>query len=181
MPVSSENLIWIDLEMTGLQPEKCVIIASLVTDSNLEILAEGPNHVLYATEDELLTLSDWSRDHFGKAGVLDEVRATDVTRAQAEQETLDFLRQWCEPRTSPLCGNSVHHDRAFLYHGMRDLHDFAHYRNIDVSTFKELFHRWYPGRVHPPEKAQSHRALADIRETVFELRYYRDTFIHPPE
>ena len=128
------------------------------------------------SEEELETLSDWSREQFTRSGLLDRVRASTVSGAEAEAMTLAFLRETCTPHKSPLCGNSVHTDRAFLWRGMRSLHDFMHYRNIDVSSLKEVLRRWYPTRFRPPTKANSHEALTDIRESVAELRYYRETF-----
>lgn len=178
---SRTNLIWIDLEMTGLDFDRCHIIeiATIVTDSDLELVAEGPSLVVHADEAALETLSDWSRDHFTRSGLLDRVRASDVTMADAERQTLEFLRPLVAARASPLCGNSIHSDRAFLRRQMPALHDFVHYRNVDVSTLKELLKRWYPKRYAPPKKSGSHVALADIRESIAELRYYRDAFCPP--
>ncbi len=175
------NLIWIDLEMTGLDPDSCYIIeiASLVTDANLEVLAEGPNLVIHNTEEQLATLSEWSQDFFGKSGLLDRVRASSTSCAEAEERTLSFLREWVPEGISPLCGNSVHSDRFFLLRHMRDLHDYCHYRNVDVSSFKHLLRTWYPARYNPPPKTESHEALQDIRESVAELKYYRRTFLVP--
>lgn len=177
MPSAREPLIWIDLEMTGLDPDRCHIIemASLVTNPDLEMIAEGPQVVIHRSEEELETLSDWSREQFTRSGLLDRVRASTVSGAEAEAMTLAFLRETCTPHKSPLCGNSVHTDRAFLWRGMRSLHDFMHYRNIDVSSLKEVLRRWYPTRFRPPTKANSHEALTDIRESVAELRYYQKT------
>jgi len=174
----ADRLVWIDLEMTGLDPDRCRIleIATAVTDGELSVLAEGPSLVLHATEEDLRTLSDWSREHLGASGLLDRVRASPVGAAEAEERTLAFLRQHCSPRTAPLCGNSVHTDRAFLGRQMRTLHDFFHYRNVDVSTLKELFRRWYPGRFSPPAKAERHEARLDLLESIAELRYYRERF-----
>ena len=181
MAGASDKLVWIDLEMTGLEPQDCFIleIASLITYADLEIVAEGPNLVVHNSEEQLKSLSEWSRNQFGPSGLLDRVRASDVSLAEAEARTLDFVKQHVDVRASPLCGNSVHNDRAFLHRHMRELHDFLHYRNVDVSTIKELVHRWYPGQVIPPPKSDSHQALADIHESVAELGYYRDTFFLP--
>lgn len=181
MPQDPENLVWIDLEMTGLDPDTCFIIeiASLVTNADLEVLAEGPNLVIHASEEQLESLSDWSRTFFGKSGLIDKVRASTVTRAEAEQQTLAFVKEWVPANAAPLCGNSVHNDRAFLWRHMRELHDHCHYRNVDVSTLKHLLTAWYPDKYSPPAKAESHAALADIRESVEELKYYRRTFLVP--
>ncbi len=174
-------LVWIDLEMTGLDADHCHIleIASLITNGDLEILAEGPNLVLHQTEDQLTTLSDWSRERFTQSGLIDRARASTVSLEAAETATLEFVARHCPQRKSPLCGNSIHSDRAFLARHMPLLHDWLHYRNVDVSTVKEIARRWYGPRFQPPKKADSHVALTDIRESVAELRYYRDTFFVP--
>ena len=178
MPSAREPLIWIDLEMTGLDPDRCQIIemATLVTTPDLDVIAEGPLLVIHRTPHELETLSEWSRDQFTRSGLLDRVQASEISADEAEAQTLAFLEEHCAAQKSPLCGNSVHTDRAFLWRGMRSLHDFLHYRNIDVSTLKEILRRWYPDRFRPPTKANSHEAMTDIRESVAELRYYRETF-----
>jgi oligoribonuclease len=178
VPPSDRNLVWIDLEMSGLDPDRCVIleVATVVTDEDLNVVEEGPDLVVHHDEEALETLSDWSREHFGKSGLLDRVRASPLGVAEVEARTLEFLRRHVAPRTSPICGNSVHMDRHFLWRRMRALHDFFHYRNLDVSTLKELLRRWYPGRFSPPEKAGAHVALEDVRESIAELRYYRDAF-----
>ncbi len=183
MPRTDDKLVWIDLEMTGLDPDRCFIleIATLITDSQLRPIEEGPCLVIHNSENELESLSDWSAEHFGESGLLDRVRASNVLLADAETQTLKFIKRHCTKRTAPLCGNSIHTDRQFLYRHMRDVHDWLHYRNVDVSTMKELLRRWYPHAYDPPKKAGSHEALADIRESLAELQYYRDAFIRPPE
>ena len=175
------NLVWIDLEMTGLEPETCHIleIATIITNGELEVLAEGPTIVVHNTEAQLETLSDWSRDTFTKSGLLDRVRASEIDCAEAERRTLAFIRKHCAKRSAPLCGNSIHTDRAFLYSRMRTLHDWLHYRNVDVSSFKEVLRRWFPKAYAPPKKAGLHEALTDIRESIEELRYYREAFLRP--
>lgn len=182
MSKKSERLIWIDLEMTGLDPDRCHIleIATVVTDGQLELVAEGPNLVVHQDEAALTTLSDWSRERFTASGLLDRVRASQIDLAEAEALTLAFVQEHCRPRQSPLCGNSVHTDRSFLRRGMPELYEFLHYRNIDVSSVKELVKRWYPKRYDPPKKTGSHEALADILESVRELAYYRETFFVEP-
>jgi oligoribonuclease len=181
MPPSADRFVWIDLEMTGLDPARCHIleIATLVTDDDLNLVAEGPSLVLHATEQELTSLSDWSRDTFGRSGLLDRVRTSAISRAEGEALTLAFLRDHVLPGTAPLCGNSVWNDRMFLVHEMPALHDFLHYRNVDVSSFKEVLRRWLPARFSPPPKQNKHEAMADIHESLEELRYYRDHFIVP--
>jgi oligoribonuclease len=174
-------LVWIDLEMTGLDPDRCHVleIATVVTDGNLEVIEEGPDIVIRHDEAALSTLSDWSREHFGASGLLDRVRSSEVSLAEAEARTLDFVRRHAGPREAPLCGNSIHMDREFLRRHMRALHDHLHYRNVDVSTLKEVIRRWYPGRFAPPEKQNRHEARADVLESIRELRYYRDGFFLP--
>ena len=182
MAKKNQRLIWIDLEMTGLDPDRCHIleIATVVTDGDLGIVAGGPNLVVHQDETALATLSDWSRERFTTSGLLDRVRASETSLAEAERRTLAFVMDHCRPKQSPLCGNSVHTDRAFLRRGMPRLHDFLHYRNVDVSTVKELVKRWYPTRYDPPTKSGRHEALADIRESIRELAYYRETFFVSP-
>jgi oligoribonuclease len=178
---SSDRLVWIDMEMTGLDPIRCHVIeiATLVTDARLELVAEGPAIALHATEAELQTLSDWSRETFTKSGLLERVRASTISRLEGEARTIAFLREYVPPQSAPLCGNSVWNDRMFLISGMPRLHEFLHYRNVDVSSFKELIRRWYPADFSPPSKKNKHDALSDIHESLQELRYYRDRFIAP--
>jgi len=176
-------LVWIDLEMTGLDPDRCHIIeiATVVTTAQLGWVADGPDLVIHASESELETLSDWSREHFTASGLLDKVRASPTSLREAEARTLAFLRGHVKPKVAPLCGNSVHTDRAFLRRHMPALHDFVHYRNVDVSTFKELLKRWYPKTYKAPRKAERHEARADVLESIEELAYYRRTFLVPPD
>jgi oligoribonuclease len=174
-----ENLIWIDLEMTGLNTAHDVIleIASLVTDGQLNILAEGPSLVIHQPEEKLIGMHPWVLEHHTKSGLLDEVRASTITVTQAQEETLAFLQTHCEPETSPLCGNSVWNDRAFLQVFMPHVTRFLHYRMVDVTSFKEVVARWYPDSSDKEyKKADRHRALYDIRESVAELRHYRNYF-----
>lgn len=174
-----DNLVWIDLEMTGLSPEKDHIleIASLVTDSQLNIVAQGPSLIINQPEHILLNMSDWSLKQHTKTGLIDAVRGSSVTIEQAEQETLNFLSAYCVEHGCPLCGNSVWQDRAFLRVAMPRLNDFLHYRIIDVTTIKELVRRWYPKNVNADFKKQdSHRALDDIKGSVAELVHYREHF-----
>ena len=172
------RLIWIDLEMTGLEPEHDVIIeiATLVTDEQLNILAEGPVLAVHQPENVLQGMDEWNQTHHSASGLLERVRASPHSAVEAEQLTLDFLRQWSEKRSSPICGNSICQDRRFLARHMPLLEDFFHYRNLDVSTVKELARRWYPA-VPKFEKAGAHRALDDIRASLDELRYYRETIL----
>lgn len=169
------NLVWIDMEMTGLDPEKDRIleIAVLVTDPDLNILAEGPNLAVFQPEEVLAGMDEWNRTHHGRSGLLDRVRGSAETVELAESKVLAFCARHLPPKTSPLCGNSIGQDRRFLVRYMPALHDFFHYRNVDVSTVKELVRRWYPS-LPTFQKAENHLALADIRESVGELRHYRE-------
>mgnify|MGYP006305838933 FL=1 len=171
----SERLIWIDLEMTGLDPERGGIleIATLVTDSDLRILAEGPNLAIHHPPDVMEVMEEWSRTHHQASGLLDRALASPHDTRSAERETLAFLRPLCEAGSSPLCGNSVWQDRRFLIGHMPELEGFLHYRNIDVSSVKELVQRWYPELPRYP-KSKAHLAMSDIRESIQELAYYRE-------
>lgn len=176
-----KNLIWIDLEMTGLRSEQDVIleIASLVTDSELNIIAQGPELVIHQQEKYLQDMSPWVLNQHTQSGLLDAVKASSVTIEQAGQETLDFLCQHCLAGISPLCGNSVWQDRVFLTKFMPRVVSFLHYRMIDVTTVKELVRRWYP--LSPQnvfKKQETHRALSDIKESIAELKYYRAHFFN---
>jgi oligoribonuclease len=170
------NLVWVDMEMTGLDPLKDQIleIATLVTDSDLNIIAEGPNLAVFQPEDVLQAMDEWNQTHHGKSGLLDRVRASQETVASAEHKTLEFVAAHCKAKTSPLCGNSVWQDRRFLDRLMPKLNAYFHYRIIDVSSVKELARRWYP-QLPPLAKKETHLALADIRESVEELKYYRQS------
>jgi oligoribonuclease len=174
------RLIWIDLEMTGLKPEEHVIleIASVVTDDQLEIVAEGPNIAVNVREEALDHMEDWSRVHHEKSGLLDRVRKSPDDCRSAEEKTLEFFSKHCGKEESPLCGNSVGQDRRFLYEHMPRLEAFLHYRIIDVSSIKELVKRWYP-QLPPFEKQKSHLALDDIKESIEELKYYRQQVFLP--
>lgn len=170
-------LAWMDLEMTGLDPARHVIveIATLVTDDELNVVATGPELVITATEDELSAMDQVVIDMHTKSGLLEQIRASTVTLDDAKQQTLDFLKAHIDtPRTVPLCGNSIGMDRRFLAAHMTEVEDFLHYRSIDVSTIKELARRWYPKILATaPRKETGHRALDDITESLNELRFYR--------
>jgi oligoribonuclease len=175
MATDEDNLGWIDMEMTGLDPASCAVleVATLVTDRDLNVLAEGPLLAVHQPGTVLSAMDDWNREHHGRSGLLDRVRASTHTLSGAEQETLGFLARWIPPGKSPLCGNSVHQDRRFLHAYMPALDAFFHYRIVDVSTVKELVKRWYRDVPEFP-KRKAHLALDDIRESVAELRYYRE-------
>lgn len=172
------RLIWIDLEMTGLNPltDKILEIATIVTDDELEVIAEGPNLVIHEPASVLEAMDPWCRKVHKKTDLWEQSITTDRTAEQAEAETLAFLEEHCEAKTSLLCGNSVWMDRVFMMHYMPKLYAFLHYRTIDTSTIKELAKRWYPSRHSEFKKSNSHRALDDIRESIEELKYYREHF-----
>jgi oligoribonuclease len=174
----NKTLIWIDLEMTGLQPEtdRIIEIATLITDADLNILAEGPVIAVHQSDTALAAMDEWNQRTHGESGLVRRVRASRVDDAAAQQQTLDFLRQYAEPGSSPICGNSVHQDRRFLVKYMPALEAFFHYRNLDVSTVKELARRWRPELLEGFSKKSSHQALDDIRDSVSELLYYREHF-----
>lgn len=169
------RLIWIDLEMTGLDSDMDSIleIATIVTDSNLNELAEGPVFAISHPEDVLRAMDDWNREHHSASGLWGRVVASKTSMKQAEAETLEFLAEWTEQGASPICGNSICQDRRFLYRLMPDLQGWFHYRNLDVSTIKELSSRWSPEILQGLVKHNRHEALSDIRESIEELRYYR--------
>ncbi len=174
------NLAWIDLEMTGLDPERNVIIeiASLVTDRELNILAEGPCLAIARTEEELALMDSWNVKTHTSSGLVQRMRDEGVPVAEAERQTLLFLRRWLPKGASPLAGNSIGQDRRFLRREMPKIEEYLHYRSVDVSTVKELVRRWYP-TLPAAEKKQAHQALEDIRESVNELRYYRANVFRP--
>ncbi|MGH7197558.1 MAG: oligoribonuclease [Candidatus Omnitrophota bacterium] len=173
----SGNLVWIDLEMTGLDPKNCTIleIGAVVTDSDLNLVEEGPPIAIRHSEKTLRSMEAWSRHHHKRSGLTDECRASKISMKKAERLVLDFVRRHCREKTSPLCGNTVWQDRRFLVKFMPKLEAFLHYRVIDVSSIKELVARWYPSDHKAPRaKSQSHRVLPDILESIEELRHYRD-------
>lgn len=179
MSPNADNLVWIDLEMTGLdtQSDYIIEIATLVTDKDLNLLAEGPVIAVHQSEAILARMDDWNRDTHGRSGLLERVKTSLYTEIEAEQETLRFLQRYVPARSSPMCGNSICQDRRFLARCMPDLEAFFHYRNLDVSTLKELARRWSPGVVNALTKESTHQALDDIRASVAELRHYREHFI----
>ena len=171
-----QHLIWIDLEMTGLSPDtdRIIEMATIVTNTDLVVVAEGPVLAVHQSKAVMDGMDDWNQHHHGNNGLIERVRLSPHDEAGAEQITLQFLSQYCEPRFSPMCGNSICQDRRFLARYMPALDGFLHYRSIDVSSIKELSRRWFPrAYFKSPEKAGGHRALADILESIRELRYYR--------
>ena len=175
-----KHLIWIDLEMTGIDPEKYVIleIATIVTDDNLELLAEGPDIAISHPKEILFAMDEWSRSQHQASGLLDRAKASAYNCREAEEKTLEFLHMYCKKGESPLCGNSVWQDRRFLLKHMPSLNEFLHYRNIDVSSIKELVKRWYPF-LPPFKKRKAHLASMDIKESINELKYYREKVFVP--
>lgn len=173
--LNDNRLIWIDLEMTGLDPDtdSIIEIATLVTDQNLNILAAGPELAIHHPVERLEAMDDWNRGTHRKSGLWDRVLASEVTLAQAEALTVEFLSHWIGAGKSPICGNSICQDRRFLVRLMPRLERYFHYRNLDVSTLKELARRWSPGLMDGFSKHGNHTAMADIRESVHELAYYR--------
>ena len=178
---SREHLIWIDLEMTGLQPEADLIIeiATIVTDKELNVLAEGPVLAIHQSEEALARMDEWNRKQHGGSGLLARVRESRVGAAEAQARTLEFLSPLVSPGASPMCGNSICQDRRFLARHMPELERFFHYRNLDVSTLKELARRWAPGILEGFVKQDAHLALADIRESIRELQHYRAKLFLP--
>jgi oligoribonuclease len=182
MTPNPSNLIWIDLEMTGLVPERhrIIEIATLVTDQHLTILAEGPVIAVRQPEEELAAMDEWNTTQHGKSGLSQRVRESRIGEAEAERLTLEFLRRWVPPGKSPICGNSICQDRRFLARWMPELERHFHYRNLDVSTLKELCQRWAPAIARGYSKDSKHLALDDIRDSVAELKYYREHFLRIP-
>jgi len=174
---SRKHLVWMDCEMTGLDPDEHVLleIATIITDYDLEIVARGPVLAIRPSQSKLDRMDAWCRRTHGKSGLLDRVRDEGVSVAEAERQTLNFIRRYCYVRTAPLCGNSIGQDKRFLAKYMPRLDAFLHYRIVDVSSIKTLVSQWYEGRYESPKKKDAHRALSDIEESIAELAYYRKT------
>ena len=179
---SADNLIWIDLEMTGLNPDfdRIIEIATIVTDKHLVVLAQGPVLAIHQSEQTLSLMDDWNQKQHGGSGLTQRVRDSALDEAEAQLQTLQFLMQWVEPGRSPMCGNSICQDRRFLARGMPSLEKYFHYRNLDVSTLKELALRWAPGIGRMVKKASTHLALDDVRDSIQELAFYREHFLRIP-
>jgi oligoribonuclease len=174
------NLVWIDLEMSGLDPEKDVIleIATIVTDKDLRILAEGPNIAIKQSDEVLNSMDEWNTKHHNQSGLVARVRRSQMNLQQAEEATVRFLSPFTRSGQNPLCGNTISQDRRFLYKYMPKLSDWLHYRNVDVTSLKELYFRWYP-KLEEFKKQEKHLALDDIRESIAELEYYRKIMMPP--
>lgn len=179
MAISENNLIWIDLEMTGLVPERDVIIeiATVITDSQLNILAQGPVLAITQPDEILEAMDEWNTTHHTRSGLVERIKSSHITTAEAQRQTLEFVRQWVPEGKSPICGNSIGQDRRFLARYMPQFESFFHYRNLDVSTLKELAARWKPELLEGFSKKGSHLALDDILESIDELKYYKEHFI----
>lgn len=177
-----QRLVWIDLEMTGLDPEKerIIEVATLVTDAELNVVAEGPVIAVSQPDGLLEAMDSWCTKTHGESGLTARVKASSVDTAEAERRTLAFLHEHVAPGTSPMCGNSVHQDRRFMEREMPELLAFFHYRNLDVSTLKELARRWNPGAMAGFQKRNVHLAMDDIKESIAELAHYRETFLRLP-
>jgi len=173
------NLVWIDMEMTGLDPDRDRVIelAAIVTDANLNVLAEGPVFAIHQLDEVLDAMDAWNKGTHGRSGLIDRVKTSSISELQAASEMIEFLKRYVPAGKSPICGNSICQDRRFMARHMPTLEAFFHYRNVDVSTIKELCRRWRPELIAGFKKHQLHTALADIRESVEELRYYRQHFI----
>lgn len=182
MPQDVNNLIWIDLEMTGLDTQNDVIIeiATIVTDANLNVLAEGPMLAIHQPDNVLAGMDEWNTKQHGKSGLTERVRSSQINEAEAERQTIEFLRQYVPANASPMCGNSICQDRRFLARCMPELEDYFHYRNLDVSSLKELARRWSPKVYSGYNKQGTHLALDDVRDSIRELQYYREHFIKLP-
>lgn len=174
---ASQRMVWVDLEMTGLDPATSTIveIATIVTESDLSIVAEGPDLIIHQPEQVLAQMNDFVRDMHTRSGLLERIRASSTSLDEAAAQTLAFLSGHCAPGSAPLCGNSVWKDRSFLERYMPELIRFLHYRIVDVSSIKELARRWYPAEMQAPKKKETHRALLDVRESIEELLFYRKT------
>jgi oligoribonuclease len=175
---SKYNLVWMDCEMTGLDVEKesIIEIATLITDSELNVLEEGPCIAIHQRDELLEKMDEWNTKHHNASGLVKRVKESLINEVDAEKRTLDFIKKYCPKGTSPLCGNSIHQDRKFLHKYMPKMHDYFHYRSIDVTSIKELVTRWYPTGPKFPKKSQEHVAMIDIRESLQELIFYRENY-----
>lgn len=181
MAQDQNALVWLDMEMTGLNPDsdRIIEIAMVVTNSNLEVIAEAPTWVIYQSDEVLNGMDEWNRNTHSRSGLIERVKASIMGDAEVEQQALEFVRRHVPVRTSPMCGNSICQDRRFMARYMPKLEEWFHYRNLDVSTLKELCKRWKPELAKGLKKHGRHEALADVLESIDELKYYRDNFLKP--
>lgn len=179
MALNPTHLLWLDMEMTGLSPDtdRIIELAIVVTDAELNTVAEGPVLVVHQADEVMDAMDNWNKGTHGKSGLIDRVKASQLSEAEVEAQMLEFVKQHVPARTSPMCGNSICQDRRFMARYMPQLEAFFHYRNLDVSTLKELAKRWRPGLSEEFKKSNRHEALADIYESIDELKYYREHFI----
>jgi oligoribonuclease len=183
MKPNANHLIWIDLEMTGLNPDtdQIIEIATIVTNRDLEILEEGPVFAIFQPDNILLGMDEWNTKQHNRSGLVERIRNSKISEAMAEAETLEFLMKWVPPNRSPMCGNSICQDRRFLFRHMPKLEQYFHYRNLDVSSIKELAKHWKPEIVKQFKKKTIHLAMEDIKESIGELKHYRETFFRLDE
>ena len=179
---NADNLCWLDMEMTGLYPEtdRIIEVAMIITDSNLNVLAQSDVLVVHQSDELLNGMDAWNTSTHGRTGLTERVRASTASEAEVEQNLLDFMAQWLPEKTSPMCGNTIHQDRRFMVRYMPQLEAYFHYRDLDVSTLKELARRWNPELAKGVVKRCTHQALDDILESIEEMRYYREHFLKLP-
>ena len=173
---SNDHLIWLDLEMTGLDPstDRIIEIATVITDKQLSIIAEGPNLAIHQTDEVLSGMDEWNQTHHGNSGLLERVKDSDITEEDATKLTLEFLRSHIDPKQSPMCGNSICQDRRFLANYMPELENYFHYRNLDVTSVKIIGNAWMPRIIEAYKKYPNHTALADVYDSINELRFYKE-------
>jgi len=178
---SNNYLVWMDLEMTGLDvnTDTIIEIATIITDEDLNIIDNGPNLAIFQPDDILNKMDDWNTEQHTKSGLLERVKKSKLSIRDAEKLTLSFIEKYCEKKNAPLCGNSIGHDKTFLRKYMPEIVDYLHYRIVDVSSFKEMIKRWYPKRYSKFEKKEMHLALDDIKESIGEMKYYKAKFFIP--
>lgn len=176
---NAENLVWLDMEMTGLNPEhdRIIEVAMIITDKNLNTLAQSDIFVIHQSDEMMDNMDEWNTATHGRTGLTERVKASSLTEAEVEEKLIAFLQEWVPEKTSPMCGNTIHQDRRFMVRYMPKLENYFHYRNLDVSTLKELARRWRPEIAKGVIKRGAHQALDDIQESIEEMKYYRDNFL----